>query len=322
MSDLNDEAQKPKSSGPAEYVSLPVRSLLRPSQAEDGHWQLAMNPYEGCELGCTFCSARLDRKDFQSWSRFQTRIAAKTNAAEMLRRDLAAGEYRERPIALGTMTEPWQPLEEKLRITRSLLEVLAEHDDVDLRIYTRSSLIARDADVLQKISERGQVTVAFSIAASDERVTRLLEPRAPSPVRRLAAMEGLARAGVAVGLLVSPVFPGLDEEELGLDALLGRATHAGARFAALKWMAPTAAQREVFLEQVTRAFPDSATRFRRVLGFKSVSEADKQALSDAFLAACEKYKLHPLTQAVAPKTELSSARKKIARARQLALFDA
>lgn len=320
MSDLNDEAHKPRNA-PAEYTTVPVRSVLRPSQAEDGHWQLALNPYEGCELGCTFCSARLDRKDAQSWTRFQTRIAAKANAAEVLRRELASREYRERPIALGTVTEAWQPLEERLRITRSLLEVLAEHEDVDLRIYTRSSLIARDTDVLKRISERGQVTVAFSIAAADERITRLLEPRAPSPVRRLAAMEGLARAGIAVGLLVSPVFPGLDETELGLDALLARATHAGARFAALKWMAPTPAQREVFLEQVTRAFPDSATRFRRILGFKAATASDQAALTAAFQLGCEKYRLHPLTAPVAPRTELHPARRRPGPT-QLALFDA
>lgn len=283
-----------------EFLPLKIRSLLRPGVTPGEAWHWELNPYEGCGVGCTFCHARIERKDFESWKRFQTRIGVKTNAVEALLRDLREEDVRGRAVLLGTLTEPWQPAEEKFRLTRAVLEVLAELDGVDLRITTRSSLIARDTDLLSAIAARGRVTVAFSIAAHDEKVTRLLEPSAPSPLRRLSAMEALARAGLTVGLNVSPVFPGLDDDELGIEALLTRAANAGARFAGMKWVDFSAPQRENFLTQVTLAYPALAVRFRRVLGQRPPSDSERAELRARFETRCAQLGLAPLSEMTPP----------------------
>ncbi len=287
---------------PVQYVSLKVRSLLRASvEAQGGAWHWAVNPYEGCEFGCTFCHARLDRKEHADWRAFEERVRVKANAVEAFSRDLRADDFAERQVVLGTSSEPWQQAEEHFRITRGLLEAMAKVEDVDLRINTRSSLIARDSDLLKEIARKGRVTVAFSIASLDEKVNRLMEPRAPSALRRLAAMEALARSGVAVGLVISPLFCGLEEEELGMEALVQRATRAGARFAGMRLLEFAPGERENFLAQVTRAYPESATRFRRILGRRPPSAEEREALTAQFEAACARHGLHPLHEAAVPR---------------------
>jgi DNA repair photolyase len=286
---------------PVQYIGLRVRTLLRTAAEAQGSWHWAVNPYEGCEFGCTFCHARLDRKEAADWRSFEQRIRVKTNAVEAFGRDLRAEDFEERQVVLGTSSEPWQQAEEHFRVTRSLLEAMARADGVDLRINTRSSLIARDTDLLKEINRKGQVTVAFSIASMDEKVNRLMEPKAPSAFRRLAAMEALARAGVAVGLVVAPLFPGLEEDELGLETLVHRASNAGARFAGMRIMEFGPGQRENFLAHVTREFPDDATRFRRIIGRRAPTAEETAALAEQFEAACARHRLCPLHAAAQPR---------------------
>jgi DNA repair photolyase len=269
-------------------------------------------------MGCTFCSVRMDRKEFSAWSEFQKKVEIKTNAAEALARELATEDFRGRPIVLGTFTEPWQPAEEHVRITRSLLEVLSNVEGLDVRVNTRSSLIARDTDLLKKLTQKGKLTVSFSLASLDERVNRLMEPKAPSAFRRLAALEALAMAGINVGLLVSPVFPGLDEEELGLRTLLSRASNAGARFAGMQKLHLDLGQRETLFAHVTRAYPDLAMRFRRVVGVRAPSEADSTELELKFARYCEELGLLPLAKAAEGGPQ--PAKNEVQRAQQLALF--
>ena len=301
-----------------EYQPMKTARLLRQAVEPGKSWFWSLNPYRGCEMGCTFCSVRMDRKDFSSWSEFQKKVEIKTNAAEALAAELRSEDFAGRPIVLGTYTEPWQPAEETVRITRSILEVMADVDGLDLRINTRSSLIARDTDLLARISRKGKVTVSFSLASLDERVNRLMEPRVPSAFRRLAALEALAMAGVNVGLIVSPVFPGLDEAELGLRALLARASNAGARFAGMQKLSFDLGQRENFFAQVTRAFPDSAVRFRRVVGVKAAAEAELAALDLQFARHCEELGLLPMSRAV--EALKAKASNQLQPAEQLTLF--
>jgi DNA repair photolyase len=281
-----------------EYFPLPVRSVLRQEVEGQGPWHWSVNPYQGCELGCTFCRARLDRKDFGAWRDFEARIGVKVNAPEVLAREIRAVDFEGRQVVLGTSTEPWQPAEERFRLTRALLSAMARVDGVDLRVSTRSSLIARDSDLLREIARRGQVMVAFSLASLDERVNRLLEPKAPSAFRRLAAMEALARAGIHVGLLLSPALPGLAEEEPGLAPLLARAASAGARFAGLQLLSFGPGQRERFLAHVSTAYPAAAARIRGLVGLRPPPEEGRRALADAFESACGRVGLLPLEQAL------------------------
>jgi DNA repair photolyase len=283
-----DEQVSSEKSKPVEYVSIRVRGLLR--QAVEGHgpWHWSVNPYQGCEFGCTYCHARLDRRELEDWRAFEQRVRVKANAVEAFHRDIRATDFENRQVFLGTSSEPWQQAEEHFRVTRALLEAMGTVDGVDLRIHTRSSLVARDTDVLRKIARKGKVSVAFSIASLDEGVNRLLEPKAPSPLRRLAAMEALGRAGIAVGLMVSPWLPGLDPDELSLETLLSRAAHAGARFAGLAPIQFGPGQRENFLAHVTSLHPDDATRFRRMIGRRAPSTEELQEARSNFDALCAK----------------------------------
>jgi DNA repair photolyase len=195
-------------------------------------------------------------------------------------------------VLLGAASEPWQPAEERMRLTRTLLEEMLKLAPLDLQVHTRSSLIARDTDLLRDLSQRGRVTVAFSLASLEERTNRLLEPRAPSAFRRLAAIEGLARAGLLVGVRLSPLPPSVRPEEL--EALLKRAAHAGARFAELGPLVLSASERARLLGYVGQALPDEALRLRRVLMRSAVRPEEVQALHQAFQEACERLGLVPL----------------------------
>ncbi len=186
-------------SNQAQYGSLKVGALLRQESNGSGEpWYWAINPYQGCEFACTFCQVRLPRKAHAAWRAFDRHIGVKANAAEVLMRELAevgSEGLRGRQVVLGTTSDPWQPAEEHFRVTRALLEVLLAAQsgpralELRVRADTRSSLIARDTDLLRQLP---CATVVFSIASLDDRVNRLLEPRAPSAFRRLAALEALA----------------------------------------------------------------------------------------------------------------------------------
>jgi DNA repair photolyase len=284
-----------------EYHPLRVSGVLRQNADPNGPWHWALNPYVGCELGCTYCPARLDEKELSRWVAFERRIGVKVNLVEAFLHELRAPDFERRQIVLGTETEPWQPAEEKLKLTRALLSAMAEVDGIDLRINTRSSLIARDTDLLLKIRARGHVTVSFSMASIDDRIGRLLEPKAPSAMRRLAAMEALARAGVPVGISVAPVLAGLDERELGLETLLVRAANAGARFAGMTVMHFGPGQRESFLAHVTAVYPEYASRFRRVIGRRGHTDEECKRLAAQFDALCTQLGLTRLADAVAPR---------------------
>lgn len=297
------------------YESLQVRNFLRQEVGDDGHWGWGLHPYEGCELGCTFCSLRLDRKEFGSWKEFERRIQVRTNAVEVLRHELEGAELSGRELYLGSGSDAWQGAEEHFRLTRALLGVLAQKEGLFLKVRTRSSLIARDTDLLREIARRGRVIVTFGIASLDERVNRLLEPAAPSILRRLAALEALARAGLEVGVELSPLMPGLDDEELGLNSLLTRAANAGARFAGHAWLSLTHAQREVFLAHVTTASPALASRFRRVIGRRAPTEDERLAFEQRFERSCASLGLAPVAPAPTP------ARARTLTPSQLPLFE-
>ncbi len=304
-----NKAPRPEGSG---YTALRIGSLIRPESKDGGPWHWAINPYEGCEFGCTFCSARLDKKSFSDWRAFESRVLMKSNAAEVLQRELKENDPRERQLVLGSATDPWQPVEEGARITRAVLSVLAGFEGLDLHINTRSSMIARDTDLLREIAKRSRVSVALSIASIDDKINRLLEPKAPTVFRRLAAMEALSRAGVNVGLMVSPVMSGLDEDELGLEPLLTRAANAGGRFAGLAFMQFAHGQRELFLQRVTEAYPTLATRFRRVLGRRPPGEDEKLELIRTFDRLCTSLGLEPHAQATAPRATPRAAPSQLA----------
>ena len=252
------------------------------------HW--ALNPYSGCQFACVWCRGRQEVPFRDADPRlFERDIHVRANALEAVTRALKQGAFLRAPLVLGTLCDPWQPAEERVQVTRSVLDLLARFGSVDLRAQTRSTLAPRDADLLAAIDRRGRATVSFSIATLQAKLTRLLEPLAPSPDRRLVAMETLARAGVRVGVQVAPVLSGLNDASQELEALLRRARDAGASFASAAPLSMSAAARSRIVRFVAGFAPERATRYDRLLA-RSV-EADPRfapRLAASFAATCDK----------------------------------
>jgi DNA repair photolyase len=223
----NDDAAPP----PKTIVRIqPARTIIARNDSPDIPFTQSINPYQGCEHGCIYCYARPSHAylDLSPGLDFETRLFAKPNAAELLRAELARPGYRCEPIALGANTDPYQPIEREWRITRQVIEVLAacEHP---LTITTKSALVERDLDLLAPMAARGLVRVHVSIGMLDRELARTLDPRAPTPQRRLQAVQALAAAGVPVGVIAAPMIPQLTDRYL--EAILEAAAAAGARHA-------------------------------------------------------------------------------------------
>lgn len=207
-----------------------ARSIISRNDSPDVGFSQSVNPYRGCEHGCVYCFARPSHAylDLSPGLDFETRLYAKTNAAERLRAELTRPSYRCSPIALGINTDAWQPTERRYRITRQLLEVLAECRH-PVSVVTKSALVTRDLDLLAPMAAQRLVTVYLSITTLDNRLSARMEPRAAAPHTRLATLRRLADAGVPVGVLVAPVVPAINDGEL--EAILEAAHAHGARAA-------------------------------------------------------------------------------------------
>ncbi|TMV08716.1 PA0069 family radical SAM protein [Ruegeria sediminis] len=204
-----------------------ARSLITYNRSPDLPFDRSINPYRGCEHGCVYCFARPTHAylGLSPGLDFETRLIARPNAAEVLRRELAARSYKVAPIAIGTNTDPYQPIEKDRQITRACLEVLKDTRH-PVAIVTKGALIERDLDILAHMARDGLVRVGISLTTLDAGLSRRMEPRAPAPLRRLRTIERLARAGVPVRVMTSPLIPGLTDHEL--EALLQAARDSGA----------------------------------------------------------------------------------------------
>jgi DNA repair photolyase len=217
---------------PATTVSRErTRTAITHNQSPDVPFSASLNPYKGCEHGCVYCFARPTHAylDLSPGLDFETMLVAKPDAPEVLRAELSRPGYRVEPIAIGANTDAYQPIERELQITRRVLEVLCEFGH-PASVITKSNLILRDLDLYAALAERGLVHALISVTTLDRELARRLEPRAPAPERRLAAIRGLADAGVPVSVLVAPVIPAINDGEI--EAILEAGRAAGARAAA------------------------------------------------------------------------------------------
>lgn len=203
------------------------KSIIARNQSPDIPFDQSINPYRGCEHGCTYCFARPTHAymGLSPGLDFESRLFAKSDAAEVLTKEIAHKSYKVSPIALGTNTDPYQPIEKDRRITRQVLKVLAAHDH-PVTILTKSRLVVRDLDILAPMAQKGLVKVALSITTLDRKLARTLEPRAAMPQRRLDAIKLLSDAGVPTGVMFAPVIPALNDHEI--ERVLAAAAHAGA----------------------------------------------------------------------------------------------
>ena len=217
--------------GPKTVVRIQqARSIISRNDSPDIPFTQSVNPYQGCEHGCIYCYARPSHAylGLSPGIDFETRLYAKPDAAVLLRRELAAPGYRCEPIALGTNTDPYQPIERQWRITRQVIEVLADCAH-PFTITTKGALIERDLDLLAPLAAKDLVRVFVSIGTLDRELARRLDPRAPAPQRRLELVALIAAAGVPVGVNVAPVIPQLTDADL--ERILEAAAAAGARHA-------------------------------------------------------------------------------------------
>jgi DNA repair photolyase len=255
------------------FLALSVRSVLNTSAATGmSFWSI--NPYVGCEFGCTYCYARdthryaMERsgatlEPMPAWEAFERRILVKTGVAEVLARTLDPARLGGHSLVIGTATDPYQPAERRFRLTRRILEVLLQFRGLAVGIITKSPLVTRDIDLLCRLAERHEVTVNISLATLERRLARRLELRSPVPEARIRALARLTAAGVYAGLLVAPILPGITDGRAALDRLLGTAKEAGARYVVGSALRLGPAARSRFLPVLAQEFPALAERYAR-----------------------------------------------------------
>ncbi len=242
------------------------RTIITRNPSPDVPFDRSINAYRGCEHGCTYCFARPSHAylGLSLGLDFESRLFQKPDAPAQLVKELAKPSYVPDTIAMGTNTDPYQPIERKLELTRRLLQVLADHQH-PVRIVTKSNLVVRDIDILAPMAEKGLVEVNLSVTTLDRKLSRQMEPRAPTPQRRLNTLRTLSDAGIPTGVSYAPVIPGLNDTEM--EAILEQSANAGARDASYVILRLPLEIKELFTEWLEEAVPNRAQRvLNRVRG--------------------------------------------------------
>ena len=297
------------------YYGTQARGVLNsPSTTGMNFWSI--NPYVGCAFGCTYCYARYahrfvmeraaseaerdhllidDLQELPPWLAFERRIFVKRNAADVLRRTLqrrseAIGAVRRgETIVIGTATDPYQPAERTFRVTRAVLEVLAEARRLRLVIITKSPLITRDVDLLVHIAQRSRLTVHLSLITLDRELARRVEPRAPTPEARLRALRRLGEAGLDVGINIMPVLPGITDHPDALSALVHRVSAGGASHINACALRLRSTSRKRYLPWLSAEFPELASRYARAYGADhQVNDRYREGLRQFLRTTCRK----------------------------------
>ena len=290
------------------FVSLASKSILNSPQATGmDFWSI--NPYVGCEFGCTYCYARyahryvverahdqrrLSDEEFREfrgpggWEAFERRIFVKENVLSALDADLRRyfrsahpANHQPAPLVIGTATDPYQPAERRFRVTRAILERLAACEGLSVGIITKSPLVTRDCDVLRRLAARSDLEVYVSLITVDAALIRKMEVRSPLPATRLRALQRLTASGINAGLIVAPVLPGLTDDVSHLEALFQAAREAGARFVHAGPLRLYAGVRDRFLPVLQTEFPHLVERYSRAYARHSSAPREYAAALDA-----------------------------------------
>jgi len=278
-----------------EFRSLSVRSILNKSVSRRGLWfSKSINPYRGCEFACRYCYARYTHEymELRNPEDFEKKIFVKQNAAWLLQqelRDLRPGEE----VAIGTATDPYQPVEKRARITRSLLEVFAGRRGLRIGIVTKSTLITRDIDLLEQIARHNDLVIHLTVTATDAALARILEPRAPRPDLRLRTVARLRKAGLTTGILCSPLLPGLTDTLEALETIAQRAKDVDASFFAAQPLFLKPCSRETYLTFIRQHFPSLESLYRfRFDGRDFVAEGYRKRIQALVSSVTHKYRLN------------------------------
>ena len=283
----------------------PARSIITHNRSPDVPFELSINPYRGCEHGCVYCYARPSHAylNLSPGLDFETKLFFKADAATLLERELARPGYRCSPITLGANTDPYQPVERRLGVTRSILEVLARCNH-PVSIITKGALIERDLDILEEMGRRRLASVIVSVTTLENGLKRRLEPRAAAPAARLRTLERLSSAGIATGVLMAPIIPGLNDHEI--ERVLRACAERGARTGGYVFIRLPYEVKTLFREWLDEHVPLKADHImsliRQSRGGKEYDSCFSQRMSGTgpfaellakrFAAACARYGLN------------------------------
>ena len=302
------------------YLGIAARSVLNDPRATGmDYWSI--NPYIGCAIGCGYCYARfahryaLDRAlsalpasdpahdvvgQLPPWLAFERRILVKRNAPEVLARALREGGPRHLALVrgdavlVGTATDPYQPAERRFRVTRGILETLAEHPGLRVVIITKSPLVTRDIPVLARIARHSTVSVHVSLITLDREISRKLEPRAPTPEARIRALARLREAGIEAGVNVMPVLPGITDHPTALEALVKRIAEVGVRFAGACALRLRSDARARYFMMIDEHFPHLSARYRRAYAsHHELGDHYRAGLARVFAGLCAAHGVTP-----------------------------
>jgi len=238
-----------------------TRKIITHNDSPDISFDRSINPYRGCEHGCVYCFARPTHAylGLSPGLDFESKLFMKPNAPELLERELSAADYSPKSIAIGTNTDPYQPIERRYQIMRRILEVL-DRAGHPVGIVTKSALVLRDLDILTRMAKRDLVKVAISVTTLDPKLARVMEPRAATPARRLGALRELVKAGVPASALVAPVIPAINDAEI--ERILEAIAETGVRHAGYVLLRLPLELKDLFREWLIENFPD---RYRHVI---------------------------------------------------------
>ena len=269
--------------GDVEYREIRVREILNRSSGSRMPFEWTINPYRGCEFGCTYCYARYTHGffDHHRWQDFERKIYYKRGAAETLERRLRRADLRGQPISIGTVTDPYQPAELHYGVTRSLLEAFDRVAGLVVSITTRSPLILRDLGLLARLDRKHSITVNVTVTTLDPETARRIEPRAPDPRARLRAVSRLASEGLATQLFCMPIMPGVNSSESQLRPIFEAAAEEGARDVIPSALFLRAAARDRFWPWLEAEYPRLLPRYRALYGRRDYLSAGQ---SDRLLA--------------------------------------
>jgi DNA repair photolyase len=236
-----------------------AKSIIQTNQSPDISFDRSINPYRGCEHGCIYCYARPNHAyvGLSPGLDFETKLFFKPNAAALLEQEFSRPRYKPRTIMLGGVTDIYQPIEREHRITRALLEVM-ERWGHPVSLITKSQLVMRDIDILERLAKRGLAKAAISVTTLERRIARVMEPRAAAPHRRVEAIRALAQAGVPVTVMVAPIVPAINDSEI--EAILDECGRAGATSAGYVMLRLPLEIKDLFREWLDAHFPDRAAR--------------------------------------------------------------
>lgn len=295
---MADESEQLDAGHDVEFRSLAVRSILNRTVSKRMKWMAwGINPYRGCEFGCRYCYARYTHEFMEERDpmAFERKVFIKQNAAWLLEQELRklerAGRLQEE-IAIGTATDPWQPIERRERVTRSLLEVIARRRGMTIGVVTKSTLIERDLDLLLEIDRRSTLVVHITITTPDANLARKLEPRAPRPDLRLRTVKRLREAGLRVGILNSPLLPGLTDTPAAIDEMARNAKAMDASFFAAQPLFLKPCSRPTYFAFVEEHFPHLTAEYLerfRLMDF--AARPYRERLRALVSASCRKHHL-------------------------------